>query len=239
VVPHPPIDLLPALPFLHDRRGNAETRRRAADLLRQETTRRGLTYLRDFPFEEVPYCMVSTQDRATKNIGLICDAVHELVRQQRISLKLITTAPMRGDEAWQRLPRFVMANQMQLDILSLPDLGRLEHAALYHCAALAVHASFFEGGNGVFPFYEAVSLGTPCLMAEGPHIQEMLEDAPELERYVFDPYDHVGLASLINRTLTERVAALDVQAAAYERLTRRRWGAAAKEYAAAAIGSQG
>ncbi len=236
VVTHPPPDLRPSLPFLNDRRGDAGTRRQAADLLRAEAARREQTYLRDFPFEEVPYCVVSTQDRQTKNIGLVADALHCLVRQQRFSCKVITTAPLRGNAAWQRLPGFIAANGLGRDFVSLPDLERAEHAALYHCATIAVHASFIEGGDTVFPFHEAVSLGTPCLMADGPHIQEFLRRAPELTPFVFNPHDAEALAALIRRTMTGREAALDVQLSTYERLRQRRWADAALEYATAAIG---
>jgi glycosyltransferase involved in cell wall biosynthesis len=234
VVPHPPPDLRPALTFLADRRGDAGTRGRAAELLQAEAARRGLRYLRDFPFDEVPYCVLSSQDRQTKNIGLVCDAVHRLVREQRRSVKLITTAPLSGQADWQRLPGFIARQGMQHDILSMHDLDRPEHAALYHCAAVAVHASFIEGGDTVFPFYEAVSLGTPCLMADGPHVQELLQRAPELAPYVFDPHDADALAALIWQTVQHRDAALDVQLVVFERLSRRRWADAVLEYAQAA-----
>ena len=132
------------------------------------------------------------------------------------------------------MPAIIEAQQLQFDIVSTPDLPRPEHAALYHGAQLVIHPSFFEGGHGPFPFYEALSVGCPCLMARGPHTEELIAGEPELERYLFDPYDISGLAKLISATLAERETVLTHQLGILKRLKERTWADVAIAYGAAA-----
>ncbi|HEX6441312.1 MAG TPA: hypothetical protein VF007_03935, partial [Stellaceae bacterium] len=114
-----PPDLMPLLPFLPDRCGNAATRRRAADLLRRHARERGWLFLAGFPFEEVPYIAVSTQDRITKNLAIVADALL-LLRRDRFNIKVITTAAIDPANEWSRLPGLVEREQLQLDFLSMP-----------------------------------------------------------------------------------------------------------------------
>jgi glycosyltransferase involved in cell wall biosynthesis len=236
VVPHAPPDLAPALPFVVDRQKTPETRRLAANILRDYAATNGLEYLRNYPFEEVPFAMVATQDRVTKNIGRAAEAVRRMVRDKRSNLKLFTTAPLHFGETWTLLPGLVESQQMMRDIVSLPDVPRDVHAALFHCATLTVHPTFYEGIVGSLTFYEAVSVGTPCLMGLGPHIHELLETEPELAPLVFDPYDIDVLVRLIAETMENPKAAFDMQRPAYERRRKRGWDQVARAYANAAAG---
>ena len=115
------------------------------------------------------------------------------------------------------------------------NLPREVHAALFHAAAVTVHASFFEGIIGCLPFYESVSVGTPCLFARGPHTSELLATEPELARFTFDPYDTDGLCRLIKQTIDKRDSVLKVQAGVYARLRSRTWADTADGYVAAAL----
>ncbi len=238
VAPHAPPDLSGLLPFVRERQATAETRRAAAAMLRSHARARGWRYLQDFAFEEACFVVVSTQDRVTKNIGRAADAVRRVLQRDRVGVKLFTTATLLFGADWTLLPQLIEREQMHRDVISVPDLPRDVHAALYHCAAASVHPSFFEGGLGPFPFYEAVSVGTPCLMARGPHVEELLAEEPGLSPDTFDPYDVEGLASLLRSLLGGgREEVLARQSAAYERLHRRRnWGHVAEEYAVAAVG---
>jgi glycosyltransferase involved in cell wall biosynthesis len=237
VVSHAPPDLSGLLPFVTERRATRETRCEAAGLLRAHARERGWRYLQDFPFEDAPYVVVSTQDRVTKNIGRAAESVRRLLRRDRVDVKLFTTAFVHFGENWTLLPGVIEREQMHRDAVSVHDLPRHVHAALFHCAAAAIHPSFFEGGHGPFPFYEAVSVGTPCLMGLGPHVAELLDEEPGLSPDTFDPYDEDGLARLL-RTLLEggREEVLERQRTIYERLRHRRsWGQVATEYAYAAV----
>ena len=235
VIPHAPPSLDGILPFSKDGIRNAETRFRAAQILRDHAARKGLSYLFDFPFEHVRFAAISTQDRVTKNIRIAVDAVDCIVRERQDSFKVITTAQLHHGTHFTPTPRAIEVAQLHFDVLSMPDLPREVHAALYHCAELAVHTSVFEGGRGVFPYYESISVGTPCLMADGPHVAELLEHAPELAEFVFDPHDGAGLAALILACSADRERVTSVQKATYDHLARRTWGDVAREYAEAAL----
>lgn len=235
VIPHAPPSLDGILPFAKGGIRNAETRFRAAQILREHAARNGHSYLVDFPFEHVRFAAISTQDRVTKNIRIAVDAVEWIVRERHQDFKVITTAQLHYGTDWTPTPRAIEVAQLHFDVLSMPDLPRDVHAALYHCADLTVHTSVFEGGRGVFPYYESISVGTPCLMANGPHVAELLEYTPEMAEFVFDAHDGAGLASLMLACSADRERVTTVQKATYANLSRRTWGEVAREYAEAAL----
>lgn len=234
VVPHASPDLQDLLPFMKDRRKTRESIAQAADMLRGHARAHGLLYLRDFPFEDVPYIAVSTADRVTKNLRLVAEALERLQRQERISIKVIMTALIHFGADWTPLPGLIERAQNQFDFLSMPDLPRDVHAAFYHCAAVAVHPSIFEGGHAPFPFYEAVSVGTPCLMASGPHVAEIAELQPGFADHVFDPNDPDRLVALIRDVLDDPAPAIAHQQHLFARLSDRGWDEVATGYARAA-----
>lgn len=234
IVPHAPPDLHHLAPYAIERQRTPESRRAAANLLRSYAAEKELSHLIDFPFEEVDYIAISTQDRVTKNIRIIAEAVRILVREKRVNLKMFMTAPIHFGATWTPLPALLEREMFAADLISMTDLPRDIHAAFYHCAALAVHSSIFEGGRGVFPYYEAVSVGTPCLMGDGPHTRELIAEAPTLAPFVFDPNDAAGLAKLIQDGLARRADVQATQLGAYEILSKRTWQDVARDYVAAA-----
>lgn len=239
IVPHAPPDLRHALPFLEpDGIRTAASRRAAAAMLRRHAGLRGWGYLADFPLEHVDYIAVSTQERPSKNIPAVIEALRILVQERFGALKLLMTTALIDDPAtpFLRSHGLIREHGLVLDALSVPRLPDAEHAAFYHAAALTVHPAFFEGGDAPFPFSESVSVGTPCVLARGPHTEELLARYPELAPYVFDPHDAEALADLILRTIAGRDAAFAVQQGVHERMRHRSWGQVAEEYAAAASG---
>ena len=237
VIPHAPPDLSPDLPSLSpDRRRTPESRRDAANLLRRFAADQGWAYLVDFPFEDVNYVAVSTQDRPTKNIPIVIEAVRRLIRHEYSNVKLFMTTILQENDPGCAVPNALREARLQLDAVSMPNLPKAEHAAFYHCAAVTVHPALFEGGATAFPFPESVGLGTPCLMARGPHIREMLESFPELGPWVFDSYDTDGLVKLIRETIADRARVLTEQLASFERIRQRTWAQVADEYADAVLG---
>lgn len=237
VVPHAPPDLAPVLPFIKDRQKTTETRKQAAGILRDYAAVKGIDYLRQFPFEETPFAALATQDRVTKNVGRAAEAIHRMVRRDRQNIKLITTAPVHSGATWTLFPGVVEGQQTQRDILSLPDLPREVHAALFHCAAVVIHPTFYEGIVGTLTFYEAVSIGTPCIMGVGPHVRELMETAPELSALTFDPYDIEAMIALVRDVLSDPDKAWNSQVPAYENRRRRGWDQVARAYAEAALGT--
>jgi|GEM_PF-3184248 len=239
VVPHAAPDLRTAAPFLPaDRRRTAASRAEAANILRHHAAERRWRYLADFPLEHVDYIAVSTQERPSKNLTTVVEALRILVQERHGHLKLLMTTPFVSDpdDPTLKVADKVRREGLMLDVLSLPHLPDREHAALYHAAALTVHPAFFEGGDAPFPFSESVSVGTPCLMARGPHTEELLRQHPDLEPFLFDPYDPEILADMITAAIGSREQTLDVQLAAYGRMQERRWSQVAEEYATAATG---
>jgi hypothetical protein len=235
VVPLAPPNLTTELPFVRRHKRTAASRAEAAAILRDHAASRGLSYLRNFPFEQCDFIVGATQDRPTKNLGLVADAAERMVRRDREDVKLFLTARVHFGSQWTRLPDVIEHRQFNRDFASLYDLPRRVHAALFHAGALTVHASFYEGIIGCLPLYESVSVGTPCVFARGPHSAELLATEPTLEPFTFDPYDREGLIALIRRTLRDRDAAVDVQQSALARLRRRSWSDVADGYVRAAL----
>ena len=237
VVPHATPDLSGAAPYMTDRRRSRRSLAKAASILREHARTRGWTYLQDFPFEETSFLVASTHDRPSKNLGVIVRALDRLVRRDGEPLKALLTARLLPGAEWTRLPALRAERGLAADVLSMPDLPRDAHAALLHLGAVVVHPTLFEGGHAPFPFGEAVGLGTPCLMARGPHVRELLTMEPTLASFVFHGDDPDGLAALVRATIAEREEVLASQQAAYGRLAVRTWADVAAGYAAAALGS--
>lgn len=235
VVPVAAPDLATELPFVRGRKRSQSSREQAAAILRDHAAEQGLTYLRNFPFEECDFVVDATQDRPTKNLGLTIDAVERIVRLDRRPLKLFMTAMLHFGENWTRLPGFMEQKLFNRDFAVLHNLPRQVHAAMFHAAAVTVHASFFEGIIGCLPFFESVSVGTPCLFANGPHTEELLETEPDMAPFIFDPYDTEGLRSLITKTIDSRDDALRVQAEICARIRRWTWADTADGYVEAAL----
>ncbi len=239
IVPVPASDLAVALPFLAaDRRRTPATRHEAAVMLRRHAAARDWTYLADFPLEHVDYIAVSTQERPNKNLSLLIEALRLIVQERSGGLKLLLTTHVVDDPTTPcfRLHGLLRRHGLELDVVSLPRLPNRELAALFHAAAVTVLPSMFEGGDVPLTFSESVGLGTPSLMARGPHTEEMLEQFPDLAPFVFDPYDAGALAELITQSIAARDAVLDTQLAVYATMRRRGWAQAAEEYATVVTG---
>lgn len=238
VVVGAPPDLSTLLPYLKDRRRSPESLQMAADAMRRHASKRNWGHLESYPFEDVPFIAVSTQDRVTKNIRIVADAVSRLVRNEGADIRMFMTAQFVRGATWSPLPGMVEAFQLHRDVVSVPDLPNAVHAAFYHLAELAIHPSIFEGGAGTFPFLEAASVGTPCLMADGPHQRELIDQTPGLAKFTFDPNDAEGLARLICEVRANRAEIVEEQHSIYEVLRQRNWSDVASAYARAALGEQ-
>jgi glycosyltransferase involved in cell wall biosynthesis len=233
-IPLAPPDLADLLSFVEKRKKTTRSVRHAANLLRGHAINCGDPYLFDFPFEEVPYIATATQDRPTKNLGRVAEAIRKIVRDRRGNMKLLTTARINYGEMWSLLPQFVENSMLNRDVISMPDMPREVHAALFHAAAVTVHPTLFEGIIGSLPLYESLSVGTPCILARGPHVKELLDIEPSLEPFTFDPYDTIGLANLIEKVSRDPQSALNIQMPMLERLLRYDWGDVADAYVRAA-----
>lgn len=232
VIPLAPPDLAPLLPgVVPCMAATPDSRAAAAATSRQHAAKRGWTYLRDFPFEETAFVVVSTQDRPNKNLRIVIEALLRLLRRDLVSLKLVVTATPDPAEGFGRQIREA---GLEHDVIAMPDLPAPEHAALFHCAALAVHPAVFEGIGMPLPFSEAISVGTPCLVAQGPHVAEGRAEHDVAED-IFDPYDAQDLARRILRVMNNREATLHRQRQVYAALARNTWARVATAYTAVTL----
>lgn len=232
VIPLAPPNLAPLLPGVAScMAATPDSRAAAAAMLREHAAKRGWTYLRDFPFEETAFVVVSTQDRPNKNLSIVVEALLRLLRRDLVSLKLVVTATPDPAEGFGRQIREV---GLEHDVIAMPDLPAPEHAALFHCAALAVHPAVFEGIGMPLPFGEAISVGTPCLVAQGPHVAEGRADH-DLAEDIFDPYDAEDLARRILKVMNNREETLHRQRQVYADLARNTWAQVAAAYAAVTL----
>ena len=154
-VPAAMSDLRPLLPVCtSDRATTRESRRAAADILRQHAAERGWSYLAEFPFEEVQYVVASGNDRPMGNIPLVVEAVRLLLLRDYFDIKLFMTTHLDPSEPYSRLWHAVRDAKMRFEALSVPDLPPEVRAALYHCGAVTVHPAFCESGVGAPHFGE-------------------------------------------------------------------------------------
>jgi glycosyltransferase involved in cell wall biosynthesis len=175
-------------------------------------------YSKNFQNNEVKYLFYASQFRPNKNVLTLLQAYLHLLRNKYISHKLFLTG--NGDAT--DVKEFVTRHRLQNDVLFLHGLSTSELAACYQLADLAVNPSFAEGGCP-FTFTEALSVGTPVVMARIAVTEEVLTD-PDLQQVtLFDPYSWEDCAMRIEWGLQHREELLDVQTKAYEHLSRRTW----------------
>jgi glycosyltransferase involved in cell wall biosynthesis len=118
------------------------------------------------------------------------------------------------------------------DVLCLHRLAPRELAACYRLARLAVNPSLAEGGMP-FTFAEAVSVGTPVVMADLAVTREVLVQ-PELRaRTLFDPYDATAMADCIEAALADRAGLFSLQRRFFDdSLAPRTWDTVVSEHVA-------
>ena len=81
-------------------------------------------------------------------------------------------------------------NWIYANCYQISRVNNFNHALLYTIADLVVHPSYAEGGHGVYPLFEAASVDTPCIMNEGRHTRELLNETPQAIDNVIDVSNH-------------------------------------------------
>lgn len=169
---------------------------------------------------DVRFLFYASQLRPNKNALTLLRAYEWLLRRQVISHKLILTGDPRETP---NVNEFIAEKGIENDVLFLHGLSERELAACYRLADLAVNPSLSEGG---FPFTlaEAVSVGTPVVMARIAVTTEYLGSAPVAASMLFDPYDWRALADRIAWALANREALYRAQRQFFdETVARRTW----------------
>lgn len=185
-----------------------------------------LTYAADFKNGRVRFLFYASQFRPSKNVLTLLRAYKHLLRNRFIPHKLILTGnPYALPEIGQFLEEHCLTN----DVLCLHGLSLPELAACYHLAELAVNPSLAEGGCP-FTFTEALSVGTPVVMARIPVTEEVITNSELQDIMLFDPYDWKDMATRIEWALHNREALLAQQKNVYNDLTQRTWRNVVDEY---------
>jgi glycosyltransferase involved in cell wall biosynthesis len=182
-----------------------------------------------FPINtDLRFIFYASQLRPNKNIISLLRAYDHLLKRRFIGHKLFLTGnPRELDE----IVEFIADNNLQNDVLCLHGLSEQELAACYHLADLAVNPSLSEGGCP-FTFTEALSVGTPVVMARIPVTEEVIIDRALRELMCFDPYNWKDMANKIEWALQNHELLLSRQLPVYEKLAQRTWRNVVDEYVA-------
>lgn len=184
-------------------------------------------YLRTFDFDTIRYVFYAAQARPNKNFFTLIRAYRDLLRKSMLPHKLIVTADLRHlPDVWS----YITEQRLQYDVLMFQRVSDQVLAALYYKAELAVCPSLYEGGFP-FTFCEALSVGTPAVLARSPTVLETLESQAELlATSTFDPYSHEDLHRRMVWALNNREALLRQQNELYDDLQQRSWDVVSREY---------
>lgn len=184
------------------------------------------SYAAGFGNTEVKFLFYASQMRPNKSVLSLLRAYEHLLRKRLIGHKLVLTGLQ---SALPRVKEFVINHHMQNEVLFLHGLKIQELAACYHLADLAVNPSLSEGGCP-FTFTEALSVGTPVVMAHIPVTEEILTEPALQAATFFDPYDWRDMAKRIEWALAHRDELLAIQKPSYERLAQRTWQNVVQEH---------
>ncbi|HZW23308.1 glycosyltransferase [Noviherbaspirillum sp.] len=174
---------------------------------------------RIFGSGNVRFMFYASQFRPNKNVLSLLRAYEHLLKRRHLPHKLILTGNPNG---LPELKEFIQSHHLENDVLCLHGLSAQELAACYRLADLAVNPSLSEGGCP-FTFTEAMSVGTPVVMARIPVTEEVITDPALQEMMLFDPYDWRDMAERIEWCLTNLPVLYERQKPFYDKLAQRAW----------------
>src|SRR5216684_685188 len=138
-------------------------------------------------------CVGAIQPR--KNVPRLLSAFARLKRKHELPHKLVIVGP----KAW--LPgeafRLLGEHPTRDDIIVTGYVPREDLPYFYNAASVFVYPSICEGFG--LPVVEAMACGTPTITSRGSSLEEIAGDAAVL----VDPCDDVGLASAIDKVLSD------------------------------------
>ncbi len=185
-------------------------------------------YAGNFGSGDVRYIFYASQFRPNKNVLSLLKAYEYLLKRRYVGHKLILTG---NPNALPEIRQFIAEHNLENDVLCLHGLSAQELAACYRLADLAVNPSISEGGCP-FTFTEALSVGTPVVMARISVTEEIITGQDLQQQMLFDPYDWKDIAARIEWGLNNRHALLEIQTPVYDQLARRNWRDVVDEYIA-------
>jgi hypothetical protein len=179
-----------------------------------------------FDSGDVRFIFYASQFRPNKNIFNLIRAYDYLLRRKYVGHKLILTG---NPNNIPEIAEFIRQRKLENDVLCLHGLTDRELAACYRVADLAVNPSLSEGGCP-FTLTEALSVGTPVIMARIAVTEEIVRDPDLQELMLFDPYSWRGMADRIEWALAHTGELLDRQSALYSALSKRSWSNVIDDY---------
>lgn len=177
-------------------------------------------YCASFQNGDVKFLFYASQFRPNKNVILLLRAFERLLRKDRLGYKLILTGIAGGND---EISNFINSRSLDNEVIFLNKLSVAELAACYRLAQLAICPSLSEGG-GPFTFTEALSVGTPALLARIGVAEELIVDEELKDLTFFDPYSFEELADKTLFALNNREMLLKKQTALFSLLGERKWG---------------
>lgn len=187
---------------------------------------RNIDYTAGITNGSIQFLFYASQFRPNKNVLTLLRAYEHLLRRRYLPHKLILTG---NPQHLEEIGHFIVEHRLEQEVLCLPRLSVHELAACYKLAALAVNPSLSEGGCP-FTFTEALSVGTPVVMARIPVTEEVLTDVQLQEAMLFDPYDWRDCAQRIEWGLAHREELLALQQRTYQQLSQRSWADVVNEH---------
>jgi hypothetical protein len=181
-----------------------------------------------FDSGDVKFIFYASQFRPNKNILALIRAYEFLLRERYFGHKLVLTG---NPNNIREIAEFIAARNLQNDVLCLHGLSERELAACYRVADLAVNPSLSEGGCP-FTLTEALSVGTPVVMARIAVTEEVVTDPELQELMLFDGYKWRDIAERIEWALQNRELLLNRQLPLFEKLAERSWRTVVDEYVA-------
>lgn len=181
-----------------------------------------------FAGSDIDFIFYASQFRPNKNVLTLLRAYEYLLRRRYIRQKLILTG---NPSLLPEIGEFIRSHDLQNDVLCLHGLSDQELAACYRLATLAVNPSLSEGGCP-FTLTEALSVGTPVVMARIAVTEEVVIDAKLQDLMFFDPYSWKDMAMKIEWALANRGHLLDQELLFYNNLSKRSWSNVVDDYVA-------
>ena len=189
-----------------------EDRRHCGDLIRSELRDKlrswcsphhaDLFYhhISSYPFESVPYFFVSSQNREHKGFLRLAEIYAAMLRERYLPYSVFTTA-LVDVQGHSPLEKFLKAELLFGDFMSVGKVSDLTLALLFKFARLTIHPSTFEG-NLPLPFAESVSVGTPCIMPYSRAFAQFVDRS--MHPWVFFSPTQAGLSDKVAEVESHR-----------------------------------
>lgn len=141
----------------------------------------------------LPYILCANNVMAHKNIGAVIAAL-EILRKTHGDLRLVIAGAGTEQATGTATPIGTIRSDGDGDVVGLGYVSNEAIDRLIRGAAVAVNASFYEGGNG--SGLDAWRLGTPVAMSDIAPFREHIE-ALGVEAALFDPRSPADIAAKV------------------------------------------